>query len=156
MANESEQASAHAFTMEVCKGNRDAQIFCGFWYHYCHAIDDLLDTREDGRPTMSAESILAIFAKAAMLYNSNFYVTNRSLLFPVVLIVTNQYADSVAWEKSPIERRRIMADVLRCCGDEMFFIVAMIVGGWDHARNLSLRIRDRDYELQHDAEGNPI
>ncbi len=151
-----QEEQAHAFTMEVCKGNRDAIQFCGHWYRYAHFVDDVWDTREDGRPTMSSEKLLEGFITAALLFNSKFFVENRSLLFPIVLMITNQYADSVIWEKSPIAHRRTIADVLRCCGNEMFFIVAMIIGGWEHARNMSPKIRETDWLRQHDAEGNPI
>lgn len=155
MGHEATAEETHSFAKELCRGNPHALVFCDLWYTYCHSIDDILDTMEDGRPTMSKEAILAVFINAAMLYNSPFYVENRHHLYPVVFAVTNQYADSVAWERSPEKHRRTMADVLRCCGDEMLFIVAMIVGGWQHMRQMSGRIRERDWILQHDEHGNP-
>jgi len=139
----------------LCCGNREAMTFCDLWYRYCHAIDDLLDTMEDGRPTMSKEQILSIFFNAAFLYNCPFYRAHAHLLSPVVVMVTNMYADSVAWERSPIARRRIMADVLRTCGDEMYFTVAMICGGEAHMRDMSLKIRERDWIGQHDENDKP-
>ena len=139
----------------LCCGNREAMTFCDLWYRYCHAIDDLLDTMEDGRPTMSKEQILSIFFNAAFLYNCPFYRAHAHLLSPVVVTVTNMYADSVAWERSPIARRRIMADVLRTCGDEMYFTVAMICGGEHHMRDMSLKIRERDWIGQHDENDKP-
>ncbi len=146
----------HAFTVEICKGNKAAEEFCRLWYGYCHAIDDLIDTKEDGRPTMSNEAILAIFANAALLYNSPFYVLHRNMLFPLVLHVTNAYADSVVWEKSPNAHRRNIADVFRCCGDDMLIIVAMICGSWENGRAVSGKLRESDFLLQHDAQGRPI
>lgn len=144
---------AEIWAKALCCGNREAIAFCDLWYRYCHAIDDLLDTMEDGRPTMSQEQILSIFFNAAFLYNCQFYRANAHLLAPVVVVVTNMYADSVAWERSPIARRRIMADVLRTCGDEMYFAVAVICGGESHMRDMSLKIRDRDYLGQHGPDG---
>ena len=145
----------HAFTVEICRGDRDAHVFCDLWFNYCHGIDDLIDTMEDGRPTMKPEAVLSLFANAAALYNCPFFVRYRDQLLSVALLVTSAYADSVAWERSPIKRRRIIADVLRCCGDEMFFIVAMLTGGWAHVRSVSSRIRERDWILQHDEDDNP-
>jgi hypothetical protein len=139
----------------LCCGNLDAMTFCDLWYRYCHAIDDLLDTMEDGRPTMSQEQVLSIFFNAAFLYNCPFYRSNAHLLSPVVVMVTNMYADSVVWERSPIARRRIMADVLRTCGDEMYFAVALICGGERHMRDMSLKIRERDWIGQHDDNDQP-
>lgn len=146
----------HAFAVEICKGDKSAIDFCNCWYRYCHAIDDLLDTMEDGRPTMAKQEILGIFITAALLYNCPFYLANRHHLFPLVITVTNLYGDSVAWERSPMKHHRTMSDVLRCCGDEMLLMVAMICGGWAHMRGISPRIRDRDWCLQHDENGNPI
>lgn len=154
MENKSEK-TAHDFAKEVCRGDKSAEVFCHLWYVYCHAIDDLIDTMEDGRPTMNPEQILAMFANAALLYNCPFFVANRNHLFPIVLSVTNAYADSVMWEKSPLWRRRAMADTLRMCGDEMFFMIAMLIGGWDHMRSVSGKIRERDWVLQHDEYNHP-
>lgn len=145
----SEARDAHNFTKLVCCGNRDAEVFCGLYYQYCHGIDDILDTMEDNRPTMSKEDILALFVNAAMLYNCTFFKQHSALLFGSVLAVTNAYADSVAWESDPVEHRRTIADVLRTCGDEMFFMVAMICGGWKHMRAVSGQIRESDWILQH-------
>jgi len=150
------QAECHAYSERISKGNVEAKIFLDLWFKYCHACDDLLDTREDGRPTMSAEAILETFIMAALLFNCAFFVQHRAMLFPIVLTVTNMYADSVAWEKSPQKHRRTMADVMRTCGDEMTFMVALICGGWQHMRTLSPEIRDIDWVKQHDADGNPI
>lgn len=153
--NHPNNAECHAFTQEICCGNKDAAMFCALWYNYCHGIDDIIDTKEDGRPTMSNEQILGIFANAALLYNCPFFIAHRSNLFPIALMVTNMYADSVLWEKSPINRRRIMADAMRTCGDEMLFMVALICGGWEKMRDISPRIRERDWELQHDENDQP-
>lgn len=136
---------------ELCRDDAEAMGFCDLWYHYVHSIDDLLDTAEDGRPRMNSEQILEVFIDAALLYNHSFFRKHRELLFPVVLMVTNMFADSVAWEQSPIKQRRTIANVLSTCGDEMYVLVAMICGGWKHARDIGPRIRERDFTTQHDA-----
>lgn len=146
----------HAYSQRIANGNAEARIFLDLWYRYCHRIDDVLDSREDGRPTMTSEDILETFILAALLYNCAFFVQHRAMLFPTVLTVTNQYCDSVAWERSPKKHRRTIADVMRICGDEMLFMVAMITGGWSLMRKVSPEIRDLDYIKQHDADGNPI
>ncbi len=146
---------AAIWSNQLCKGNPDAMFFCDLWYRYCHAIDDLLDTMEDGRPTMSRDQILSIFFCAAFFYNCRFYRANAEVLSPVVIMVTNMYADSVAWERSSIPRRRVMGDVLRTCGDEMYFMVALLCGGEQHMRDMSLKIRERDWIGQHDEHDQP-
>lgn len=147
--------SAFEWNKELCKGNPEAMEMNDHWYRLCHGLDDLIDTMEDGHTRMSPEQILALWIDTALFYNCAWYVKNRTMLFPTVLTVTNQYADSVAWERSPIYRRRTMADVMRTCGNEMFFMVAMLCGGWEHARSLSGRIRERDWIGQHDKNDKP-
>jgi hypothetical protein len=141
-----EQPSLHEFCREVCLGNSDAMDFCNSWFIYCHAIDDLIDDNERPKP----ERLLEVFIQANVLFSCAFYVAFHVSLQPIVLLITNAYADSVAWEASPEPHRRAIADVIRCCGNDMFFAVAMICGGWKHARSLSPRIRERSWILQHE------
>lgn len=145
-------AGLDELSKEVCKGDSDAMLFCGLWMGYCHGIDDLIDNMIDGHATTSPEEILRLFATAAVIYNSNFYRKHQQQLFPLVLAITNMYADSVAWEKSPVEHKRKIADTLRCCGNEMYFMVALICGGYQHMRVLSPKIRERSWILQHNDD----
>ena len=143
-------------TRGLCKGDREAMMeFNDMWYKYVHAIDDLIDTMVDGRPKMTRDQIIQIFYNAAGFYNCAFFIRHRHLISPIVLSVTNTYANSVSWGRSPYARRRAMADVWRTCGDEMYDLVAMIVGGWEHVREVSPLIRDRDWLGQHDEKGRP-
>lgn len=140
------------FCHEVCVGQPDAMAFCHLWFNYCHAIDDLVDVED--RP--NSEMLLEVFALANAVFSTPFYQKHLSVLQPIVLMVTNAYADSVKWEHSTVPRRKTISDVLRCCGNEMFFTVAMICGGWKHERSVSSKIRDRSWQLQHDAADKPI
>lgn len=139
------------FCAEVCLGNKEAMEFCTLWFHYCHLIDDLVDSIE--RP--EHEKLLEAFALANALYTTKFYQQNQYQLHPMVMMITNAYADSVKWEKSSSKRRSTIADVLRCVGNEMFFTVAYVCGGWQHQRSVSSRIRERSWELQHDSNDQP-
>jgi hypothetical protein len=143
---------AHAFCREVCLGNTEAMQCCDLFYKYVHGIDDIIDTKEDSRPTMSNEKIIETFITCAGLYNCSFYRNHANVLLGVIIVVTNTWADSVAWERSPLEHRRTMSNVLRTCGDDFFFAVAMICGGWQHLRNVSAKIREADYLRQNDDE----
>lgn len=149
-------AEARKWNIELCKGRKDAMAFCDLWYNYCHGIDDLIDTMQDGRPLMSKRQIISLFFKAAILYNSPFYMENQQLLFPIILETTNTYTMSVEWENSPKEHLRILADVWRTCGNRMYSMIALICGGEIHMIEISKRINERDYVLQHDLLGNPI
>jgi len=147
--------SALEWNVKITKGDKEAMAFNDLWYRYVHGIDDLIDTALDGRTRMSQDQIIEVFINAALLYNTPFFIRHRNLLFPIVLSITNTFANSVLWERSPLNRRRIMADVWRTCGDEMYDMVAMIVGGWNHVRTVSPLIRDRDWIGQHDKQDKP-
>lgn len=154
--NEKDGEEARKWNVALCKGDPNAMVFCDLWYRYCHGIDDLIDTMQDGRPRMSKDQIVSLFFTAALLYNSDFYTANRNLLCPIVLQVTNTYRDSIAWEHSPKLHLRKMGDVFRTCGNEMFVMVALVCGGEAHMREMSMAIKERDFVLQHDELGNPV
>lgn len=139
----------------ICRDNQNAISFGLLWVRYNDEVDNLIDTVEDGRPIFTKEQILRVFVTALEVYNHPFYVEHRHHLHMVAALVTNTYTDSVLWERSPVESRRKMADVLRFCGNEMIFAMAMICGGYDHCRKLSQQIRDGDWKFHHDDEGNP-
>lgn len=151
-----ELASAAKFNATLCKGDQEAMSFCDIWYRYCHGIDDLIDTMQDGRPRMSKDQMVSLFFTAALLYNSSFYVRHRDILAPIILQITNTYRDSIAWEKSSDLQLRKMGDVFRTCGNEMYVMIALVLGGEAHMRQMSLLIKERDFALQHDKEGHPL
>jgi hypothetical protein len=149
-------ALAQAWNRELCMSDPNAMVFCDLWHRYCHAIDDLIDTMEDGRPIMSKDQMIGIFLQAAVIYNCGFFVANRNLLFPIVLDITNVYMMSVQWERAPQAHLRKMGDVFRTCGNRMYSMVALICGGEEHMRVISRKITERDYLSQHDQNDNPI
>ena len=130
--------------------------FINHWYHYCHGIDDLIDTMQDGRPVMSHEQMIHLFFMAVLVYNHRFFIANRDILYPIALQTTNTYADSVAWERSSQAHLRTIGDVLRTCGNELCIMVALICGGEAHMRKISRWMKERDWLEQHDEHGNPI
>jgi hypothetical protein len=151
-----DSVTARAWNIELCRGDSDAMKFCDLWYGYVHGIDDLVDTVNDGRPAMSKRQMIGLFFHAALLYNSAFYKANQSLLFPLILDITSTYTTSVEWENSPVKHRRELADHMRMAGSRMYGMVALIVGGGDHAQEMSQRIHEQDWTRQHDEAGQPI
>lgn len=134
----------------VCCGNRDALMFVFHWGIYCHGIDDIID----GNPSMQkSEEIISAFAQANVLYSLPFYRDNWSRLQPVVMLVTNAYADSVSFEGSEEAGKKTMSDVLRFAGNEMLFAVALICGGYAHMRKLSAEIRENSWRDHHNEQG---
>jgi hypothetical protein len=140
---------------EICMGNQDAMFFNDVWYKYCHGIDDLIDTMEDGRPTLNKDEIISQFFNAAILYSSRFFREHCEMLLPIALQITNEYADSVAWERSPQKHLRAIGDAMRTCGNKMYQMVALICGGELHMKAIGRKIQERDWLAQHDKDGYP-
>jgi len=141
---------------ELCCGDQAAMEFIGLWYHYCHGVDDLIDTMQDGRPIMDREQMIHLFFLAAVLYNHKYFLAHRDILYPIALQTTNSYADSVAWENSSKAHLRTIGDVLRTCGNEMCIMVSLLCGGEAHMRKISQWMKERDWLEQHDEHGNPL
>lgn len=136
----------------ICCGNLEAEEFCDLWFKAAHGIDDIFDTREDGRPTMTSEAIMKVFATLMEMYNCTFYLKFQRLLHPTLFVIHNTYCDVLAFEKAPESEKRAIADVERCSGNRIYDVVAAICGGYDHMRKLSPVIRQRSWLLQHDPK----
>lgn len=128
----------------LANGNESAAEFLRLWAEYCHAIDDIVDGDE-----RSAQHVIRSFATGACVFHHPFYLQNLACLRQIVLLVSNEYADSVEFEKSPEPWKRAHADVLRHAGNLMVIAVAQLCGGWDHARKISVKQREACYRMQH-------
>jgi hypothetical protein len=136
----------------VTRGDQEAMDFlANQWSPYVHEIDDIIDG--DRR---APEAILCTFARAAMLYSHPFYLKHLPALRQLVLVINNLYADSVAWENSPLPWRRDWADHNRHAGMEMVIAVAQICGGYEHARAISQEQRSICWNDHHDQKGKAI
>lgn len=135
----------------LCCGDREAIEFLCLWAQYCHRVDDVID----GDVTHT-EGILGTFALAPVLFSHPFYLRHLFALRAVVLLVTNMYADSIAWANGPAPWQREFANCYRHCGNEMLIAVAQICGGYDHARTISLEQREQCYHTQHPEQKENI
>lgn len=136
----------------ICLGNAEAMDFlANHWSPYVHEIDDIIDGQRTG-----AEGILSTFARAALLYSHPFYLKNLPALRQVVLLVTNLYADSVAWERCGEEWKQDWADHNRHAGMEMVVATAQICGGYDHARVISQEQRAVCWHEHHNRNGQAV
>lgn len=133
----------------ICLGNIEAEAFLIGWHRYCHLIDDIVDDAVDNHEAVR------VARWANDLYSTPFYQKHAAALGPLVQLITLQYEDSVAWEGADQEWKRDVADTLRHCGTDMIRMVALIVGGYDHAKKFSNDIREICHAEHHDEEGRP-
>lgn len=145
--NQNDQAALN----RCCCGNVEAMDWLRQWNLYVHRIDDIIDGEAD-----APEEILRTFAQAITLYAHPFYVKHLLRLSAVALVINNMYADTVEWERSKEAWQREWADHARHCGSEMVIAVAMICGGYDHARAISLELRTVGYMEHHTKDGKIV
>jgi len=136
----------------ICRSDPEAMDFlANYWARYCHEIDDIIDGDRVG-----PELILGTFALAIELYSHPFYIKHLAGLRQVARNITSTYADTVAWEQGPADWQRKWAEHHRHCSNEMVQAVAMICGGYEHARAIMPELRAMAYHEHHDREGKAI
>lgn len=149
MDNEERNEKLVAVLKDVLRDD-SALSFLRLYGQYCHMIDDLVD--EGG----THQQLLKTFAHAAEVFNHPFYLRYQPFLYPMVIAITNDYADSVAWEKNGNEWQMKVADGIRNTANNMIFTVVNLVRGYDAMREISQMVREDSYFRHHDNDGNPI
>jgi hypothetical protein len=160
----------------ICRDDPEAMDWLGnHWAPYCHAIDDVIDEivlkrrAEDSPPYLAqAEFVIGVFAAAVALYSHPFYLRHIGALKAVVLNVTAMYAQTVQWESTGGnggacarppggngDWRETWADMHRHCSLEVVTAVAVICGGYAHARAVIPECRVTAYAEHHDGKGTP-
>ena len=168
-----------ALLTRVCKGNREAMEFFIMFQQWVHAIDDLVDGLGTAQPpsprpsppgegedadvqriptAKDREQIVAAFAQGVLVLSHPFYLRNVIALRLTVMLIANQYADSVRWEKDEAveEWQARWADTHRSCGLELAKAIALICGGWELVRGVSAELETVCYWDHHDEEGKQI
>lgn len=138
----------------IANGNSHAKELIDLAMVTFHMIDDLMDTMEDGRPTMRKETIMTLLGNLMLLYNCPYYIANQKILFPIMMAIHNSYADVLIFENHPKEHLRKIADVIRCNGNELFINIALLTGGYDHMRTVSPVIRENSWLIQHSDQSD--
>lgn len=133
------------FINTCCLGNRDAALFCGAYYRYCHSIDDLID--RDNDEANPRDYVIKVQSEMfANLVQNPFFLAHKEGLLSLMLRGFHDWADSMDWQESGDPIKIYDADVLKGGYHAVFYHVALLVGGFDHARKISLGHRSFDHE----------
>lgn len=132
--------------LEACLGQPDPFWFLVAFHGWAHLIDDLVDESDRDRL-----QVVDVAMKANVLFTSRFYQANAQALSVVTAVVADAYRTSVLAEREGGSRGRL-ADVIRLAGNQMVIAVAMIVGGWEHAQQISGQLWPMAWESQHTVE----
>lgn len=110
---------------EAANGNDEAFRFIVAWQTYCHGIDDLVDEDiKEKRQTIN------LFFQAATLYSSNYWLKYSHALYPLIALITVDFADSN-------EPEMPNSQFLAASGNNMIKAVAFIQGGYSLLEQVS-------------------
>jgi hypothetical protein len=130
---------------EIACGNREAEAFMGALYIWFHAQDDLYDNDKPVKPEVAAGfnfNILHTFAK------NLFFREHQDFLLPVLMVGALAWVASEDRKNSPDLMERLTAQVLKSQYGDVFFTVAFIIGGFDHAVAMSRKFREYDFDVE--------
>jgi len=140
MAFHPEQAFA-----EIARGDAVAKEFMLAFYAFVHTLDDLYDRDKPLSPEVAVWPSLHLMA---VLGPNSFFARHHGVLMPVILASTLSWIASEDRRQSPDALARIEAQVWKGSYADVFFTVASLVGGFDHALQMSRKYREVAYDAE--------
>lgn len=129
--------------LEVTKGDENAANFLAAFQDKAHLLDDVLD---QDHPRSPDEHYMTELNWLLTLTSNPFVQQHSAKLVPVMALGINAWADSNVMQKSVKRRDRMAADVVKGFYHEILWLVALICGGYDHMRVVSLKYRNYNFE----------
>lgn len=119
-------------------GNEFATDFYNSLWTVGQAWDDLIDKDKP----MTNEAIHNAFIQALVLSRDNpFYKSYADKLDVVVTLAINDWLDSVRWEDEKNEAGLELGYSLRLSMTNILIYSSLLLGGWDHMRQVSIEVR---------------
>lgn len=134
---------------EICKGDEKAAHFLMVWDDLLEAVDDTVD--EQTNPELKIRTAQR-FLEA---YTHPFFLEHVQELRVLVALINNAYADSEDCAQSKLPWKKELWDVLRHSSGEMTRAVALICGGYDHLRSISMKLHEGCHYKHHQPDGTP-
>lgn len=133
----------------ICCGNEMAASFLMAWDDLLEAVDDTVDE------VTNAEFKIRTAQRFIQAYSHPFFLEHVRELSMLVSLINNAYADSEDCAKSNLPWKKELGDVLRHSSGEMTRAVALICGGFDHLRSISMKMHEGCYYKHHQPDGTP-
>lgn len=146
MDNPNEPQLRHQIKL-LLKEYPGAILFLEIYNQYVHCIDDLVD---EAAFRNDPENILRMANLASACFSTDFWRQNAHILLPIEQMANNTYADSIVWERSPDEKKKVAADTLRHSGLDIYLKTVEICCGREALRELSPLIREHTLIIQTD------
>lgn len=138
-------ADRPAFDSEEWRRERNARLFEWFKgnesaFEFFIMVSDLTETWDDlidGDPVAADRVHRAFWTLLWSLPMNEFYKTHSSFFWPMLLQAANAYQDSIVLEGGNASDQA-HAYTLRLLALQLIPMIALIIGGPDHMRNVSL------------------
>ena len=127
----------------VTKDNKDASELIRSFLAFCHCIDDVVDNDKE----QTDESIIKVVFDFTIALSVNpFYQANKGTLLPLILHGYSCWLDANKMEDSEDVKVRQSSDTLKGFYHEVVWHCALLCGGYDHWRAVTLAHRKYDYD----------
>lgn len=124
-------------------GNAFAASFLTHFWHFAHAIDDVVDKPSEIDDESVTRSVINLIADVGQ---NPFVEQHRSSIITLIQLCAAAWLDSNKMAQSGVAEERIASDVLKGMYHEVFWFTALKTGGWNHMRNTQKEFREFDFE----------
>lgn len=114
---------------DISNGNEDAHRFMRAFYIWVQIQDDLFDKDHEVKASQLASSNLNLLIEVS---NNPFYRENSNVFLPVIASASLAWVASEEFAKRDGALDRLSSQVIKSQYQDVFFQVAMLVGGIDH------------------------
>lgn len=122
-----------ALYARACLGNASAATFLRVIGRLGQLLDDLADGDAADRSAAAAKAAFMFFGEVG---TNDFYVVHSKALAPALVGTALAWDASNDWARSENRISRMFAFVERHHDEHVIFLVALLIGGWDHARGV--------------------
>ena len=136
--------------LEIAHGDTGAREFMRAFYIFVHTQDDLYDRDKALTPEAAAWPSLHLMFTFAQ---NPFFLKHSGFLLPIILTSFLSWVASEDRHQSPDALARIEAQVWKGSYSDVFFGVAFLVGGIDHALAMSRKYREVHYDVESPVKG---
>ena len=133
----------------IACNNEEAIAFLVLWNDLLESADDVVDENT------TTEFKISTYELFNRVYSHPYYLKHLREFTLLVSLINNAYADSEEAMKSNLPWKKELGDVLRHSSGEMIRAVALLEGGWQHLRSMSMKFWEACYYQHHSAEGKP-
>jgi len=125
---------------EIANGNEQAHSFMRAFYIWVQTQDDLFDK---DKPVTAANLATTNMNLLLEVSNNPFYRENSNVLLPVLMSASLAWVASEDFAKREGPLDRLSSQVIKSQYQDVFFQVALLVGGIDHC--LAMQAKFRSY-----------